>query len=154
VRFLVRPLSDADAQAIAAWRYPPPYDFYDADQDPDDLAELLDERMRRATYYAVEARGELVGFFAFELDDRTVEVGLGLRPDLTGRGLGRPFLAAGLRFAERQYAPTTFRLAVAAFNHRAIRVYERAGFRATTTFQQHTNGGQHEFVRMERPAQV
>lgn len=32
----------ADAEAIAAWRYPDDYSFYDADADADDLAELLD----------------------------------------------------------------------------------------------------------------
>jgi hypothetical protein len=31
--------------------------------------------------------------------DDVTEVGLGLRPDLTGRGLGGAFLDAGLRFA-------------------------------------------------------
>jgi len=40
--FAVAPMTEADARAVAGWRYPGPYAFYDADQDPDDLAELLD----------------------------------------------------------------------------------------------------------------
>lgn len=35
-------MTAADAHAVAAWRYPAEYSFYDADADPDDLAELLD----------------------------------------------------------------------------------------------------------------
>jgi hypothetical protein len=38
--FTIRPMTAADAHAVAAWRYPGEYSFYDA--DPDDLAELLD----------------------------------------------------------------------------------------------------------------
>jgi hypothetical protein len=31
-----------DAGAIAGWRFPEPYGFYEWDRDPRDLAELLD----------------------------------------------------------------------------------------------------------------
>ena len=34
--FVIRPMTAADAQAIAAWRYPEPYAFYNADADPAD----------------------------------------------------------------------------------------------------------------------
>jgi [ribosomal protein S18]-alanine N-acetyltransferase len=42
----ITPLSQADAEAIAGWRYEPPYDFYDTDADQRDLAELLDPERR------------------------------------------------------------------------------------------------------------
>jgi len=92
-------------------------------------------------------RGALAGFFEFtETAGGVVEIGLGLRPDLTGQGLGGEFLAAGLEFAgARHYA-----LAVAAFNHRAIAVYERAGFREVRRYDHFTNGALHEFVWMTR----
>jgi ribosomal-protein-alanine N-acetyltransferase len=34
-------MAAADARAVAAWKYPGDYSFYDADADADDLAELL-----------------------------------------------------------------------------------------------------------------
>jgi len=152
--YLFEPMSDEDARAIAAWHYEPPYDFYDWTADPDDLAELLDPDQRRDRYFAVrDGLGELIGFFACHRDDDAVEIGLGLRPDLTGRRRGLPFLLACLEFARRRYGSVqTFRLAVAAFNERAIRVYERAGFRQIGgVYLHHTNGVEHPFVRMERP---
>jgi ribosomal-protein-alanine N-acetyltransferase len=55
---------------------------------------------------------------------------------------------AGLRFARETYSPPAFRLTVAAFNHRAIRVYERAGFETVVTFGAPTLGGEKEWVLM------
>lgn len=86
----------------------------------------------------------------FKLADGRAEVGLGLRPDLTGLGLGDAFLDAGLRFAADELGAEGYTLAVAAFNRRAIAVYERAGFVETERYAHHTNGGVHAFVRMTR----
>ena len=145
------PMSQRVAQEVSGWHYEPPYSFYDADQDPEDLAELLDSERRRGRYFsAFDTSGALVGFFCFDLEGETVEIGLGLRPDLTGGGLGLRFVLAGLAFAQERFSPRAFRLSVATFNRRAIRVYEKAGFRPAGSFRQTTNGGEFEFLRMER----
>jgi len=150
-RFVIRPMTAADAQAIAAWRYPEPYSFYDADADPNDLAELLDPSEWGRRYFAADdAAGELAGLFVFKPTDGVVEIGLGLRPDLTGQGLGGGFLRAGMDYAAERLGATGFALAVAAFNRRAITVYERAGFREVRRYAHETGGGVHEFVRMTR----
>lgn len=147
------PMDDADAGEISGWRYEPPYDFYDGDADPADLAELLDPKRREDAYFSVrDEEGRLVGFFQFGEEDGVVDVGLGLRPDLTGRGLGSGFLSSGLEFARRRFAPGRFTLSVAAFNGRAIRVYERAGFRRGGVYTHETNGAEHEFLSMRREA--
>lgn len=152
-RFVLFPMKQRDAEAVSGWRYEEPYSFYDADADPDDLAELRDPEKRKGSYFSVrDERSVLVGFFEFTASGSTVEIGLGLRPDLTGKGLGRGFLRAGMEFARRSFAAKDFRLPVAAFNRRAIRVYEKGGFRPVDTFIQETNGGRHEFLRMVRPA--
>jgi [ribosomal protein S18]-alanine N-acetyltransferase len=153
MRYRFEPMSERQAHAVAGWHYDPPYDFYDWEADEEDLAELLDPARREGRYFAVtDDRGDLVGFAAFSTEGDAGEVGLGLRPDLTGRGLGLSFLLSSLEFARGRYAPARFRLAVAAFNQRAIRVYERAGFRRGESYPHRTNGGEHEFLRMERPA--
>lgn len=161
LRFALRPMSEEDVQAIVEWRYEGPYAFYNWASDPDDLEEFL--QTWRETYYAVLDEEEaLVGFFTFGTDARVpggayddreaIDIGLGLRPDLTGQGLGLEFVLAGLAFAGSAFHPARFRLTVATFNRRAIRVYERAGFRPKGTFMRHTNGGAHEFVQMTREA--
>ena len=125
-----------------AWRYEPPYDFYDGDQEP----VLNPERF----FDAFGEDGTLVGFYYLEEKGDAVEIGLGLRPDLTGRGLGREFFDAGIDFLRSRHPGRPVVLNVAAFNERAIRVYERAGFRQTgrhvRTFDR---WGEVEFVEME-----
>lgn len=146
-------MSQHEAETIADWTYESPYTFYDWRADTNDLAELLDPELRGDRYFSAhDESGELIGFFSFRPEGDVVGVGLGLRPDLTGRGLGLGYVEAGLVYAQERYAPLRFRLSVAAFNARAISVYERAGFVVTRSFTHETNGGSHAFIEMERTA--
>lgn len=149
MEFAVRPMMATDAEQIAAWHYDGEYAFYDMANDPEDLAELMEPRSWENTYFAVDDdAGGLVGFFCFTCEGSTVELGLGLRPDLTGKGLGQDFLEAGLRFARDRFSARSFRLSVATFNQRAIRVYTRAGFRPVRVYRRRTNGGEFDFLEM------
>ena len=146
-------MEQVDAKAIAFWRYPDPFSFYDWAADPDDLAELLDAESRGDRYFAVDDEtGDLVGFFSFKPRPPALELGLGLAPARTGQGLGEDFVRAGLDYAWSRFAPEEFVLSVARFNRRAITVYERAGFEPVRVFMHRTNGRDWEFVEMRRPA--
>ncbi|GAC1467284.1 MAG: hypothetical protein PVS3B3_30610 [Ktedonobacteraceae bacterium] len=94
-----------------------------------------------------------MGLFVFKPDDQTVEVGLGLRPDLTRKGLGRVFLTTGLTFGQEHFSVEMWSLSVATFNTRAIHLYEQVGFTPLNTFLHHTNGGEYEFLRDRRTVQ-
>jgi len=131
VNIRVEPASAETQELLATWRYPPPYDFYDGDVDPVKNPERYFE--------ARDDANELVGFYYFESKPPDLDYGLGLRPDLTGRGLGLEFFLTGLAFARERFRPRSVFLHVAEFNERARRVYERAGFRVVSkhvrTFQ-------------------
>ena len=144
---------DRYGDEVATWHYEPPYDFYDLASDPHDAAEMR-HRARAGHFRAVLGDEErLDAFWYFDWPDDAVEVGIGLRPDLTGRGLGESFLRAQLDYASGEWRPTTFRLFVAAWNERAIRLYERLGFREVARETRRFElVGEHEFVRMERAA--
>jgi [ribosomal protein S18]-alanine N-acetyltransferase len=145
-------MTQAEAEEVAAWHYPGEYAFYDADSGPEALAELLDPERRRDEYFAARGRdGSLEGFVQLETAGDGVEIGLGLRPDLTGRGLGLAFTALAIELAEHRAAGRIV-LVVAAFNARAIRVYERAGFVETGRHIRHIGGRDWEFVDMELEA--
>jgi len=143
-------MTQADAEAVAAWRYPGEYAFYDFTADPDDLALLLDPIRRGDTFYAADGEdGRLAGFFQVEPGGEAVELGLGLRPDLCGHGLGEGFTRLGVDLVRELHGTARITLAVAAFNARAITVYERCGFVTTGRHVRHTSGDDWEFVDME-----
>ena len=152
LEFTIRPMTATDAHAIAAWRYPDEYSFYDADADPDDLAELLDPAEWGRRYFAADemSQHKLAGLLVVKLTGTVAEIGLGLRPDLTGHGLGESFVRTCLRFASAALGAQSYTLAVAAFNRRAVAVYERAGFQEEERFEHFTNGGLHAFIRMAK----
>lgn len=152
----IRDFTEADARAIVAWHYEPPYDVYDAGEDPEDLKEMLDPTVWPDVWFAADDAdsGELVGFAEFRRLHDLVEIGLGLRPDLTGRGLGPPFTEALMAFARERWRPARFGVDVLPWNERAIRAYERAGFvRGERYLRRFDDGAEREFVRMERPAE-
>lgn len=134
------------------WKYEEPYSFYDATADEEDYQELIDPLQRGNHYYEMRRNGELVGYFVLLTDDsNTVEIGLGLRPDLTGRGLGQTFINEILDYAMLKFPNTSkVELSVAAFNQRAIKTYLTAGFKESHHFLQHTNGETYDFIKMEK----
>lgn len=154
----IRPLGSSDVEKLLSWTYPPPYDLYNGVADDAARSEALDPD---CPYFGVFELAELLGFFCFGPPARVgapppagvyapgpLDIGLGLRPEFTGRGFGLPFLRAGLAFGRARFNPAGFRLTVAAFNRRAITVYERAGFRAVTTLTAPTPHGLREFLVM------
>ncbi len=136
-------MTEADAAQIAAWVYPAPYDFYNMEGSDEDIAELLG-----GAYRAVYADGRLVGFYctgeaaqvpaghALGVYSETdaIDIGIGMQPDRTGRGLGTDFFGFVLAEVMRIHPQCDVRLTVASFNQRAIRIYKRFDFKLETTF--------------------
>ncbi|MEN1935354.1 GNAT family protein [Paenibacillus sp. 102] len=143
-------MTQEQAEEIAYnWHYEDRYAFYDMEADQKDLAEFLDPTIRGETIFAVSENNQLIGFFSFtRVDIHTVDIGLGMKPKLTGDRLGLAFIKAGLAFCEKKYQPKYITLSVATFNERAIKVYKKAGFEAVGTFIQATNGSCFEFLKM------
>ncbi|HET9673784.1 MAG TPA: GNAT family protein [Gaiellaceae bacterium] len=138
----VTPLQADDAAVLDAWRYEPPYDFYNGEDEPVKNPERF--------FLARDDAGDVLGFYYFEERPDAVEIGLGLRPDLTGRGLGLQFFLDGVSFAKHTFGEKRVVLNVAAFNDRAITVYRRAGFRETGRhMRRFDRWGEVEFVEME-----
>jgi ribosomal-protein-alanine N-acetyltransferase len=144
-------MTQAEAEEMAGWRYPGEYGFYDADFLDDDLGELLEPAQRGDMYYAAHAAdGAFEGFAELKpLRDGAAEIGLGLRPDLTGRGLGAELTLAVVDLMRAVRRPQRVTLAVAAFNVRAIWVYERVGFVEAGRHVRTFAGRDWEFVDME-----
>jgi [ribosomal protein S18]-alanine N-acetyltransferase len=143
------PMTGEMAEVIAyQWKYDGAYSFYDMTADLEDLEEFLSPD--RSGYFAVKRAGEVIGYFCFQqTESGSLDMGLGMKPSLTGRGNGLEFVHEGIKFAIANYQTTELALSVATFNKRAIKVYDKAGFKSMGTFMQETNGSTYEFLRMK-----
>lgn len=143
MKLSVKNITQQDAVDILCWKYEQPYDFYNAMLTPDAILKLLGP-----SYYAVvDEQQEIVGFFcigkaatvdtgheASVYDENCIDFGIGMKPDLTGKGFGTRFFAFIVDYIERCYPGTPLRLTVASFNKRAIHLYEKFGFVKERTF--------------------
>ncbi|MBB6454134.1 ribosomal-protein-alanine N-acetyltransferase [Salirhabdus euzebyi] len=152
MEFLFKPMNQSDAEEIAEWEYDEPYSFYNPKSDEEDLKLLLNSNARKNIYYSVFNKDrKLIGFYTFICKGKVMEIGLGLAPEITGKGYGKDFVKAGLQYAKTHFVCSKFTLFVATFNKRAINVYQKVGFNPTKTFMQNTNGSEFEFLEMEMP---
>lgn len=143
-------LTQGQAENIAFnWHYDGEYSFYDMEADKEDLEEFLNPEERGNSTFAVTKENELIAFLSIsKVTDRIFDIGLGMRPDLTGKGNGIEFLRAGINFIQSEYKPEKITLSVATFNQRATILYRKVGFKDVETFTQDTNGSTFEFLKM------
>jgi ribosomal-protein-alanine N-acetyltransferase len=144
-----RLLTLEDARTICRWQYPAPLDLYNATD--------VDAFLEPQNHYHAVLRGDaLAGFFCLGADARVpggkysssgTDLGLGMRPELTGQGLGRTFFRVILEATQAAGVVRPLRLTVAAFNERAIHLYEAFGFRVERHF---TSRDGLEFLQMTR----
>jgi RimJ/RimL family protein N-acetyltransferase len=137
------PLDEAAARAILVWRYADAYAVYNSDpaEVEQDLRLLLEPA--NAYYSVCTAAGQMIAYRCFGPEAQVLggdyaalalDTGGGLRPDLTGQGYGLGVLEAGLEFGRKAFKPAAFRVTVAAWNERALKVCTRAGFTQTDYF--------------------
>jgi RimJ/RimL family protein N-acetyltransferase len=139
------PMTEAHAEAICAWRYPPPYDVFNWPSWEETLArglEIGNPGIRKTQYASVlNGRGELVGYVQFFPLLNAIRLGLGLRPDLCGKGGGAVLARLAAEEALRRAPGLPVDLEVLAWNTRAIRAYEKAGFVLDDTYRRQTPSG-------------
>jgi len=143
-------LTQADAEEIAHWRYPAPYDIYDS-APAEATRELF---AATAAYYADPAHnyfavddetGRFLGFGCLGVEAQVpgydytqtdaLDIGFGLRPERVGGGHGQRLLAAILSHGQATHRPTAFRATIATFNERSARTFLRAGFVPVASFR-------------------
>ncbi|WP_251027573.1 GNAT family N-acetyltransferase [Bacillus sp. ISL-41] len=138
---------------IINWQYAPPYDLYNNEVTDDAIYELLNDG-----YTAVEDEtGDLIGFYCSghsaqvpagrmlgAYTEPAIDVGIGMHPKLTGKGKGYLFFSFVLNELTASGSHSIFRLTVSRFNIRAIKLYEKMGFREKYHFKRDTN----EFIIM------
>lgn len=131
--YVVQPLTPEQGEAMAAWAYPGPWAVYDV-TGPVDPAEGF--------WAVVDEDGEVVGFACFGVEARVpgleqrpgvLDVGVGMRPDLTGHGRGREFATAVLDHGREVTGARRLRAVVQDWNARSRALLRGLGFAETGT---------------------
>lgn len=147
------------ARYISTWVYAEPYSLYSMDGSEELIKELMD-----GSYFAVmNDEKEVVGYFCYGgsaqvpglrkygvYEEEYIDIGLGMKPDLTGKKLSFDFLLTGMKFGSLKFQNEKFRLTVATCNERAIKAYEKVGFKRGQAYVNKTPNGEREFVIMKR----
>lgn len=148
--FTIQPMTLTDAKEILTWQYEPPYDFYNIVNTDEHPAEIMNDAIRIKHFYSVYQE-KLIGLIELHRNKNTCTLGLGLKPEYTGKGLGESFVFEAIKFIQTTYPDITMiELAVATFNERAIKVYERCGFEALDYELMAAHGVLHEFLKMQK----
>jgi RimJ/RimL family protein N-acetyltransferase len=158
IEYQIHPITREQAERIITWSYQPPYGVYDL--NPDDIKGLLNPEYRY--HQVMDQEGNLVGYCCYGSDAQVpggdysagepdvLDVGVGMRPDLTGQGQGGKFISAILEYAWRIYRPEVFRVTVADFNQRSLNTFRKLGFEETHHFVREM--GQLPFTQLEMNA--
>lgn len=151
----LRPMTERCAKEVCGWKYGEPYSVYNYPDWETCTAggwAIADSLRRERELYAVYAREDgrdiLCGFLRYMEGNDSVTLGLGLRPDLCGKGLGAELMAIAINEYKRRFPKLALELDVRPFNERAIKCYINSGFVVTGGFTGHTPQGDVEFFHM------
>ncbi|WP_214437566.1 GNAT family N-acetyltransferase [Atlanticothrix silvestris] len=140
----IHSLDEANAREIAGWHYDSPYDFYNLNSNEIEQSVQYFLDLQNNFYGIFEEPRKFVGYCSFGKDGQVpggnystpgLDIGMGICPNLTGRGRGRCYVAAVLNFAQQMFAPAIVRVTIAAFNQRALQVWYGVGFHSVDTFE-------------------
>lgn len=150
----IRRRTQEDIKEFLTWTYDGIYSFYDNDSQIEKIEGLKESVHLERAFSVVDENEYLVGnceFYDVEEDGENILVlGVQMKPSLTGKGLGQAFVQAIIEQGRERLKFTHLELAVADFNERAIRTYEKEGFRKRGSFENEIRGENYPFTIMEK----
>lgn len=147
------PMNIRHCQDICTWTYEPPYDLYEWSswaQMEQEEQEFADQEIREAQYISIleKASDCLVGYAQLFPLNGVTRLGLGMRPELCGLGMGSSFVRFIAEEAQRRRPADEIDLEVLTWNIRAQKAYQRAGFVITDEYERPTPKGVMNFYCM------
>ena len=151
------PAEKKHARVFVNWQYKPPYDIYNC--PPEEIGEAVQYNIDPANNVCamLDQNEELIGYCSYGKDaqvpggdysEEALDIGLMIKPELTGQGMGSDFVSEVIQNGIDKYAPEKLRVTIAAFNKRAMRVWEKNGFQQTQNFIRDGDGM--EFIIMKK----
>ena len=144
-------MTEAEQREAGAWQYPGEYALYNL---PPNVTLTQrgcrpGEKAPETSFLAFAEDGALVGYVRSSVSHGECELGVGVRPDACGRGIGTQMLRLACAEIRRRQPRLPIGLNVRIWNARAIACYEKVGFRQQgDSFVRTTSLGEGEFIHM------
>lgn len=148
-----RPLTDDDKRRICDWKYNGPYEIYN-------LPSCGKLKAEQKGFYNPHAERDYLGFWDGDLligyvrlreEDNEVFIGIGVNPQYCGMHYGRNILQMSYIISRERSGSKPLYLIVRAWNQRAIRCYQSAGFQVDgQPFPLTACGGTDLYLRMTK----
>ncbi|WP_346935478.1 GNAT family N-acetyltransferase [Clostridium sp.] len=138
----------SDVDDILTWKYDGIYSFYDNDIQKEKIEWIKSFVDSDDNFSIYNDNNKLVGNCSFYYIEEFFCVGLQMQPELTGKGFGIEFAKAIIDFGREKYKFNYIDLTVANFNNRAIKVYEKLGFKVIEEFVNTIRGNDYDFLAM------
>ena len=134
VKGSLEPLTKETVAVISQWEYEAPYEAYSCKGHHDEY--LLDESIWGIEQFCLTCDGIILGQVACQYEDDDLWVGWSMAPEFTGQGNGAIFVGCCVQEIRRVKGHAgRILLRVSARNKRAIKAYQKAGFRYVETIQ-------------------
>lgn len=153
VDYVIKNMNDEILREIISWRYEDKYSEYNMESY--DMLKSRGSSITKAensnNYLCYFKNGELIGYTNTTLKKNgDLFLGIGLAPKYCGNGLGCNILKNSIAVAKERYPNSKITLQVRSWNERAIKCYEKAGFKfiKKDIIEDH-NGIPTEFIFME-----
>jgi RimJ/RimL family protein N-acetyltransferase len=157
MEFIKKIKSKEIAEKIANWEYNKPYDIYNMNGDENTIKEIIED-----DYYSYIYNDIIIGYFCYGKpaivpndnskdiynDDKYLDIGIGMNPKLCGKGKGYNFFKKSVETAYEIYEIKKYRLTVAKFNKRAIKIYKKYGFLKDKEFVKNSSSSDTTFITM------
>ena len=140
--FEVVPFEEEDAKEICNWQYEGEYSVYNYPSWEECVKKEISftkEASRQKEYYKVLKNRRYLGYFRLKDEGNRIELGVGIRPEMCGNKNGDMLVNLALAKISELYPGKKIVLTVRPFNQRAIKVYEKAGFRITKEYYEDRN---------------
>lgn len=142
--------TEEEKRLICEWKYEGDYAIYNSLPYEEQLEKQRGFANPKNNFYSFYDGAMLIGYVNIVEEEFEVFFGAGVRPDCCNQGFGQEMSRVAREISRQQHPGKPVYLEVRTWNHRAVRCYEKAGFRIVgEPIVQTTPLGKGTFYRMK-----
>lgn len=143
--------TEEEKYQITDWKYPGEYAIYNNEPYEEQKAKGFGFASSKNNFYSFYDGAALAGFINLYEEETEVFFGIGVNPDCCGKGYGQQMTKAAWEISRNLFPGKPMYLEVRTWNSRAVRCYQKAGFRIVgEPICQKTSIGEGTFYHMVR----